>query len=431
MPFNIPKPEDYDVSLKHGFLPHSTPHASSLDLRYAPWVDIVNSLPQLLAYGRLRSLVDLLPVLECDRLTTTPQLRCAYSILAFISHAYIWGGDSPAEPHKIVPPPIAIPFLAVCKALEMLPVATYAAVVLWNFDTILSTDRRTSLCGLKTLTTFTGAIDESWFYLVSVAIEAQGGPLISTILEATRCAHEQKTAFVIIHLRQLAAGLTELGETLKRLHERCDPAFFYDKLRPYLAGGKNMATSGLPHGVMFDDGTQDAEYVQLAGGSNAQSSLFQLFDIALGIAHQATSGTVEESSTANPLNAKPEVDQADGLGAKQAEPDYITDMRLYMPEGHRRFLRDFSRVAIVREFVASHPHQYTLMTAYKAAVAALVAFRDVHLQIVGRYIVLRSQRQKAASQHAEGIAKDLNGTGGTTLIPFLRQVRDETALCAA
>lgn len=67
---------------------------------------------------------------------------------------------------------------------------------------------------------------------------------------------------------------------------------FYHQLRPLLAGSKNMATVGLPNGVFYDVGDGQGEWRQYSGGSNAQSSLIQLFDIALGIQHVA-SGEVE------------------------------------------------------------------------------------------------------------------------------------------
>lgn len=48
-----------------------------------------------------------------------------------------------------------------------------------------------------------------------------------------------------------------------------------------------MAGSGLPEGVFYPSSNcvpgEEGEWVQFSGGSNAQSSLIQLFDIMLGI----------------------------------------------------------------------------------------------------------------------------------------------------
>lgn len=46
---------------------------------------------------RIRGVVDRLPVLSTDFLYTEAEWRRAYLVLAFMSHAYIWGGDIPSE----------------------------------------------------------------------------------------------------------------------------------------------------------------------------------------------------------------------------------------------------------------------------------------------------------------------------------------------
>ncbi|KAK1145512.1 tryptophan 2,3- dioxygenase [Aspergillus melleus] len=73
-----------------------------------------------------------------------------------------------------------------------------------------------------------------------------------------------------------------------------------------------MSQGGLPRGVIFDDGTGSQEYRQYSGGSNAQNSLIQLFDIVLGIEHEPCADS------------------------------FMEDMRQYMPGDHRRFLEDMA-----------------------------------------------------------------------------------------
>jgi indoleamine 2,3-dioxygenase len=69
----------------------------------------------------------------------------------------------------------------------------------------------------------------------------------------------------------------------------------------------------------------------------------------------------------------------------------------------------------------------------------LRAMRDKHIQIVSRYVILQARGARRESQAkpsqpapqnlataAPADSKKLRGTGGTALIPFLKQARDET-----
>jgi indoleamine 2,3-dioxygenase len=121
-----------------------------------------------------------------------------------------------------------------------------------------------------------------------------------------------------------------------------------------------------------------------------------------------------------------------------------------MPGPHRRFLEHLITVANIRDFVESNLHNGPLSSAYDQCLSALSSFRDQHLQIVSRYIVIMAaeSKRKAAAAEAQttkpamvkepkkeqlvGLAREqpgqagLTGTGGTKLMPFLKQSRDET-----
>ena len=445
----VPDPEDYDVSPLHGFLPSSPPLECLPDSYYAPWEDAVKNLQGLLLSHRLREVVDRLPVLSTDHLTTEPEWRRAYSLLAFLAHGYIWGG---ARPRERIPPPLSIPFLATCKHLELPPVATYAGLVLWNWRPLFAAEPVDSLANLDTLATFTGALDERWFYLVSAAIEARGAPCIPILLRAIQAAREENLTVVTHCLQAFAERLDELRGLLARMPDHCDPHVFYHRIRPFLAGSKNMADAGLPNGVIWDNGgaVNRQRYVQYSGGSNAQSSILQFFDIALGVEHRPTGNSKEAFTTTTTTTEPPTKPKKP---SPSPTPNFIHDMRTYMPGPHARFLRAVARVANLREFVAAHaPENPGLALAYDAGLAVLRAFRDTHIQIVSRYIIVpsravaaaaakkpdgppRQQQQKQKINLAHRAHPDAKtgqkspspkGTGGTALIPFLRQARDET-----
>ena len=99
----LPRLSDYDISPEYGFLPAEIPLKVLPDSYYGPWEAIIQNLQGLILSKRLRSLVDALPVLDTDALLTEAEWRRAYSVLAFIAHAYIWGGDTPADVRHPIP----------------------------------------------------------------------------------------------------------------------------------------------------------------------------------------------------------------------------------------------------------------------------------------------------------------------------------------
>lgn len=68
----------------------------------------------------------------------------------------------------------------------------------------------------------------------------------------------------------------------------------------------------------------------------------------------------------------------------------------------------------------------------------LKSFRDKHIQIVTRFVVLQAKKVNkmgSGSTLRSGLARkkqgEEKGTGGTSLLPFLKQCRDETGNAAA
>ncbi|KAB8216494.1 Indoleamine 2,3-dioxygenase [Aspergillus novoparasiticus] len=426
----VPALADYGISPDHGFLPPEPPLDVLPDPFYARWEWIVSNLQSLLLSRRIRDVVDQMPILSTSYLQSEDEWRRAYVVLGFILHGYVWGGSKPSER---VPPQITIPLLEVCQHLELPPVATYAGVCLWNYKSIFPEEAADDLSNLSCLNTFTGSLDEQWFYLISVAIEARGAPSLSLALQAIAAARAGNSLVVTESLQKLAEVIDEVGALLERMYENCDPYVFYHRIRPYLAGSKNMADAGLPHGLLYDDGSTKPEYRQYGGGSNAQSSLIQFWDIALGVEHRPTGET------------RSETDKDDKEGVTGApRHGFIHEMRSYMPGPHRRFLEHVSTVANIREYVEARRSDKALCIAYDACLSMLRTLRDKHIQMVSRYIIIPSRDAKgraprsssprrhasttnlANTRHSDGKNKKLRGTGGTALIPFLKQARDET-----
>lgn len=342
-----------------------------------------------------------------------------------------------------LPPPITYPLLQCCEHLELPPVATYSGLCLWNYKLLFQSEPVTSLENLSSLVTFTGSMDEQWFYLVSVAIEARAGPAIPLMLKAIAAARDDNELLVTRCLQQLAEIIDNVGTLLLRMYESCDPHVFYNRIRPYLAGSKNMADAGLPRGVLYDDGGKSPTWQQYGGGSNAQSSIIQFFDIVLSVDHRPTGEKNDSSSESD----------RDTATSLKPRHNFIHEMRFYMPGPHRRFLQAIESVANIKEFVQSRSAHQSLVVAYDACLAMLRALRDKHMQMVSRYIIVKSRESRShsrgralsqtqsnsqaddpssdrhgrTSSNALTKQKSLRGTGGTALMAFLKQARDEVA----
>ncbi|KAK3948187.1 Indoleamine 2,3-dioxygenase [Pseudoneurospora amorphoporcata] len=539
----------YDITT-NGFLPEGPPLEVLPDEYYAPWENLIRRLPALLDVGAFRAEVDdRLAVLEADRLGTwkEEEWRRAYVVLCFFAHGYIWGG---ARPSEVLPPQIAVPLVAVSSHLDLPPIATYASLNLWNFRCVpesspsttscsLSTDLSlppsppltpafsstsqpttnkfkfdpTNLSNLRTLHTFTNTPSESWFYLVSVAMEAQGAYIIPTMLYALQAiglgsSDPDWKDTTTKALRELVKCVEAVGELLERMYEGCEPMVFYHQIRPFLAGSKGMGGVGLPRGVFYDLGAAMGEghvgeeevqgqrrkgkWMAYRGGSNGQSSLIQFWDLVLGVEHVSAGNSSPHSSSSTSSSST-----TAEKGEQQNMKPFHEEVREYMPLKHRQFLALVSKMGLgkggirkaVMEMVETatdhegrdlNQKEVELQKAFQDATRALANFRNKHLQIVARYIVIPSrqavpeeykkkwksgsgsgdeetggkdgeevvnlasvssglqqghgreggkedeEKKDGGHVHGPGPGPELMGTGGTALLPFLKQTRDET-----
>lgn len=310
MVVSFPDLASFGLSRTRGFLSDDTPLASFRDGYYARWDDLAARLPALIASRKLGREVRELPVLSTGKLTTEPDLRRAYVVLAFLVHGYVWaGGDKEEEeerPMDTVPPQLSEPFLRVCERLGMEPVLSYAGLCLWNWAAAEGAEGLTSggvdgddtsagfydLEQLTSLGSFTGTRGEDAFYLVPVLIEAEGGPLLALLLDALAAALNNDSSPPTSSTRLAAAldrsagAFIRMAQHLPKMYPLLDAHAFYHELRPFFSGGKGMEDKGLPRGVVFRrvDGSERA--AKCVGGSAGQSCLFQALDCVLGVRHE-------------------------------------------------------------------------------------------------------------------------------------------------
>lgn len=193
-------------------------------------------------------------------------------------------------------------------------------------------------------------------------------------------------------LTQATDTVNTMRRTLSTMHDRLSAETFYDRMRPFLTGWGGDG-SPLPDGVIYEGISSTP--AKMTGGSAAQSSTLQCIDAVLGITHT------------------------------QEIQAFLSNMRHYMPPAHREFLamiEEHSRVKSVVEICDCEK----LKAAYNQCVKAVIEFRSYHIQIVTKYIVLMANRE-CRNKDYEALAT--RGTGGSSILPFLKSLRTTTSAC--
>jgi indoleamine 2,3-dioxygenase len=365
---------EHEVDPERGFLPPADP-LERLPPAFEPWEAVAPRVSALLLAGRLRATLEALPILESAKLESREELERAMLLLSVFGNAYVW---AEAEPARTIPRPVAVPWHQVAHALGRPPIVSHASIVLRNWRRI-DRDGAIVLENLETLQLFGGSPDEQWFYLIPMAMEAHGAKALVAIARARRAVVDGRLDSVAANLDTIGTTVAELTDILSRTQEQCDPYIFYRRVRPYLAGW--------PEPGLVYEGVSD-QPVRLAGGSAAQSSLFQAIDAALGVSHEH----------------------------EHSRP-FLLAMRGHMPPKHRALLEKLDAGgpqlrAMVLDHRADRPQ---LAERYNTAVLAMDHFRKIHFEIAVRYITRQAPEPD-----------DAKGTGGTELATFLKKTRDET-----
>src|SRR5262245_60378775 len=380
----LTSPKTFCVDPQRGFLPLIDP-LDCLPRAFTPWEEIAHHLPKLFVTDRLRHTFEQLPILQVAALRNPAQLERAMLLLPYFGHAYVGAEEKPADR---IPAGIAVPWHAVARQLGRPPVLSYASYALHNWRR-LDPAGPIALGNIVLLQNFLAGVDEEWFILVHVDIEATVAPALLALGPAQTAVVTDQAQELERQLTTIASALEGAYATLLRMPERCDPYIYYRRVRPYIHGWKNHPA--LPHGVVYE-GAEAYGGVpqQLRGETGAQSSIIPSLDAALGITHQD-----------DPLRL------------------YLMEMRDYMPPAHRAFIEALEQGPSIRRYVIEHQHdQPALREAYNTCVQWIGRFRSTHLEYAGRYI-------HQQSQHSPDNPTDI-GTGGTPFMPYLKKHRDET-----
>ncbi|KAB2383680.1 PrnB family protein [Actinomadura montaniterrae] len=374
---------DYDLDDELGFLPGTDP-LRSLPTEYAEWDEIGAALPKHLVMGRGRDLLRDVPQLDIAGLRTTAELERAMLLLSYFAHGYLNDTDPPAQ---VLPASIALPWHAVATRLGRPPILSYASHQFHNWGRFDSSGP-VALGNLTRLQDFLGGMDDDWFVMVHVAIEAAAAPGLNAMIRAQDAVLAGDAELLAERLREVAASLGAMQHTLDRMPERCDPYVYYHRVRRFLFGTKN--NPAFPEGLVYEGVVEyGGKPQQFSGETGAQSAIIPFLATALGIEHQD-----------DPLN------------------DYMFSLRDYMPRGHRAFIEEAGSRADIRGAVLAWRTR-AACEAYNECIDALRSFHHLHLRYAAAYVHRQGQKSDANSSST--------GTGGTPFMKYLKLHLDNIA----
>ena len=360
----------YHVDPVTGFLP-SSPPLLHLGADFDAWEDAIAELPQRKLLPGLRASLSSLPDFRVSSLAPH-QCERAFLLIGMLAHAFVHGEETAIAS---LPAKLAAPWVAIAERLGRPPILAHGSLILQNWKKTDPT-KGMEVENLQPLLSFGDSADESWFYMLTVGIEAKGARAIYELSAMLRAAKEDQPDLVAETLSLVEGIIAELTQEVGRMQEGCRPEVFYQDVRPFLSSFNNIEYQG----------TGEGSIRSYAGGSAAQSTLIQAIEAALALPH-------EESRSAA----------------------FLRDMRKYMPPAHRSFLSSLERLAPALVTISE---DYPELQALRAACALqLQHFRNAHMKLVSQYIL--------AHQPATGPGH--TGTGGSEPMPFLRQLRNDSA----
>mgnify|MGYP001315518938 FL=1 len=379
-----------DKKAFNGFLPDTEPlyHIDCSNADVAKLKDLSLAIPKLLLTNKIRSQVDKLPSSFFSHdlsIYKEEELRSLNVQFSFLAHAYVWGDLNPS---KILPACLAKPWVKISEMLGRPAVLSYASYCLDNWHKIDS-DEPVSLDNVALNYNFLGGIDEDWFVTIHVCIEDKAKLAITSALNLALAFEENKVNkdLVLKDLSNVKESMMEVNHIFRKMPEKCDPYIYYHRVRPYIFGWKN--NPDLPEGLIYED-CFDNQPQLFRGETGAQSSIVPTLDALFNVVHE-----------------------------RDELREYLDEMRLYMPPGHRELIEYVEKHSKLKEFINENED---LKQIYDECLQEVSIFRTQHLQYAADYI--HSQNTKSTLFGSGG--SKVRGTGGTPFMKYLKKHRDET-----
>jgi indoleamine 2,3-dioxygenase len=379
------KLEDYGLSRERGFLAATDPSATTLPPLLHPARTMALDLPRILPTGRARTLLGRLPQIDLTAFCASAsdaELRAAMMHYSFMVQSFVWG--EPDAP-RALPANLAVPIWQLGQRLGQPPLLPYSNYTLDNWGRY-DPDGPIDLSNIFTLQHFDGGMDEAWFIMVHVAIEARAGEILEEVTRLIAATHDGNEATAEQSLAAMSAVWDDVNAIFDRMPERCDPYIYFHRVRPWIHGWKDNPALG--DGLIYE-GVAETEGLPQAfrGQTGSQSSIVPTMDALLSVGHAA-----------DPLRT------------------FLDELHIYRPPEHRRFIDDVRADSHVRPFIEGAGNK-ALKTLYNDNVRQLARFRTRHLEYAASYI-------NKQSKGGAGNDPDV-GTGGTPFMKYLKKHRDE------
>lgn len=367
----------WDITPERGFLLNPAPLTSLTAIESPLSVDtfeqvesLADDLPRLLHNGRLRAVLDDIPLFDYAALEYDTDCRVIerlFMLYGYFASAYVYANDDPVQR---IPTSVAVPLVQLSHLARRPPILTYSTMVLGNWR-LQDSDGKMTIDNLETLQTFLDVPDEHWFILVHVAIEARAIKILNGVHAAQDAIANEDDQALHGALRDIKQGLIDITTTFHNMEKGCDPDIYYQQVRPYMFGFNDVVYEGVKE--------YKNQPMTIRGGSGAQSSIVPALVNALGIEHQQSELT-----------------------------RHLDDMLDYMPIAHRQYIGKM-RQSPIRSYVQSHP---VFTDAYNHCLRQLMTFRRAHFYYARTYIFQKSTNPV--------------GTGGTLFMDFLSKLVAET-----
>lgn len=302
---------------------------------------------------------------------------------------------------KMLPSNLALPYWEVSQRLGLPPILTHADAVLANWKK-RDAEGPFAMENLEVLVSLPGGESLQGFFLVTLLVELAAVPALKSIpavVGGVSCGDSEAVARA---LGDISKSLQDMTDALKQMHVYVEPSVFYGVIRIYLSGWKDNPS--MPNGLIYE-GVQ-TEPMEFSGGSAAQSSLLHCFDELLGVKHETKTGA------------------------------FLTRMRNYMPPAHKQMIQDISMLKpSLRNFVQQQSNE-RLTQAFQLCVTKLLELRNYHINMVSRFISVPAARARQLRDESKDSKENMiskaptaleeRGTGGSSIMSFLKTVRDET-----